>query len=403
MDKPAEIFDVAYKTGPDGPTAREMLLSITGKRRFASPRCIDKPLILYGAGNLGRMAKDWLRHTGMPFRYVVDACPAAHAHDPHWRGIPILAPHEVPERDKATSLLAICISTIPYAPLYRSLAAQGWQDLTPFYDIAETYRERHPLSNGWFAGRPDEDDVSNIGRVLTQWEDDISRAHHIQFLAWRYLREEWMFDDAPVTTDDRYFIPRVRPLLHERETFLDLGAHHGEASITFSKVVTGRFSRIVAVEPDQLNLNRLHENFGKAFSGDLLEKISVLEDVIADTSGPGRFMDGLGYASQLSPQGEAIRETTTIDRMHVAPTFIKAHLEGSEYRALQGGAGTLVACRPIVAATIYHNSLGLWKTPLWLMNTLRNYRFLLRLHGWCGTGLVMYALPEERKLHGQFH
>ena len=34
--------------------------------------------------------------------------------------------------------------------------------------------------------------------------------------------------------------------------------------------------------------------------------------------------------------------------------------------------------RPIIAATVYHNADGIWKTPLWLMETLPDYRFLFR-------------------------
>jgi hypothetical protein len=46
--------------------------------------------------------------------------------------------------------------------------------------------------------------------------------------------------------------------------------------------------------------------------------------------------------------------------------------------------------------TVYHNADGIWKTPAWLMETLPGYRFLFRAHSWCGTGAVIYALPEEK-------
>jgi len=49
-----------------------------------------------------------------------------------------------------------------------------------------------------------------------------------------------------------------------------------------------------------------------------------------------------------------------------------------------------------VLATVYHNEDGIWKTAHWLMDTLPDYRFLFRAHSWCGTGAVIYAIPEER-------
>jgi hypothetical protein len=30
------------------------------------------------------------------------------------------------------------------------------------------------------------------------------------------------------------------------------------------------------------------------------------------------------------------------------------------------------------------------------MQTLSGYRFLFRNHSWCGTGAVIYAIPQER-------
>jgi hypothetical protein len=83
--------------------------------------------------------------------------------------------------------------------------------------------------------------------------------------------------------------------------------------------------------------------------------------------------------------------------LQLAPTFIKLHLEGGELAALRGARETLLAHRPIVAATVYHNADGMWRTPLWLMQTLPDYRFLFRLDAWCGTGGVLYAIPNERQ------
>jgi hypothetical protein len=63
---------------------------------------------------------------------------------------------------------------------------------------------------------------------------------------------------------------------------------------------------------------------------------------------------------------------------------------------LKGARQTLLTSRPIVAVTVYHNADGMWRTPLWLMQTLPDYRFLFRSHSWCGTGAVVYAIPKER-------
>jgi hypothetical protein len=72
------------------------------------------------------------------------------------------------------------------------------------------------------------------------------------------------------------------------------------------------------------------------------------------------------------------------------------HLEGHELAALCGGLQTLQAQRAILIITAYHNRDGMAELPLWLAAHLPDYRFLFRLHGWCGTAAVIYALPTER-------
>jgi FkbM family methyltransferase len=237
--------------------------------------------------------------------------------------------------------------------------------------------------------------VTAIEQVLARWDDDVSRAHHLQFVAWHALREDWCFEGAPVTTQDRYFIPEVQSLLNGREAFLDVGAHHGEVSRGFAGLVEGRFASICAVEADPANLAVL----GRELAADarMRDRVRVLSCVVGERPGSAPFFDGLGYVSQLSPLGPHRKEVTTLDRLQLQPTFAKLHLEGHELAALQGGLRTLQQHRPLIATTSYHNRLGLHELPRWLMDHLEGYRFLLRLHSWCGTGAVVYGIPDERR------
>ena len=53
----------------------------------------------------------------------------------------------------------------------------------------------------------------------------MSRAHHLQLVAWRSLREEWTFEHAqPLPNDTRFVIPEVASVLHDHEILLDAGA-----------------------------------------------------------------------------------------------------------------------------------------------------------------------------------
>jgi len=98
----------------------------------------------------------------------------------------------------------------------------------------------------------------------------------------------------------------------------------------------------------------------------------------------------------LSDTGHVRVAVRPLDGIRLTPTFVKLHLEGAELLALAGARETLLSSRPIIATTVYHNADGIWRTALWLMETLPDYRFMFRLDSWCGTGALIYAIPNER-------
>jgi len=358
------------------------------------PASADMPLALYGAGSLGRMARDYLKTVGHDFEMVIDQNARQLAGDPDWSGVRLLHPDDVPQTAKGGVRLAVSIVTSPYVPLERSLLALGFEDIVPFYDLAERFRHLHPLSNGWFAAPLSAADQANTSKVLSLWDDDVSRAHHLQFLAWRRLREEWTFEAAPVPDGSRFFIPEVTSVLHDNEILLDAGAHHGSVIETFVTQTKGAFRQIIAIEPDPFNRAMLEGQLRSWLPDDA--RVTVYDCALAQNEGEAPFHEGLGYASQFSNTGRMRVTTRPLDALALSLSFVKLHLEGAELAALQGARQTLLANRPIVAATVYHNADGIWKTPLWLMETLPRYRFLFRAHSWCGTGAVVYAIPNER-------
>lgn len=378
---------------PDAAAARRLLDEIAAPKRDLHPLRTDRPLALYGAGNLGRMAREFLDAVGRPFDLVIDRDAARLVGDPAWSGRRVMGLDDVPDDIRQSHVLLVTVATAAYAPLERSLREAGFAHVVPFYDFAESFRDRHPLSNGWFAGTLTDLDLRMTGRVLDGFADDVSRAHHLQFLAWRRLRQEWTFDGAAVNGDDRFFIPEVMRTLGGHETFIDAGAHHGSVVEAFCRRVNGRFRRIVAVEPDAANRRQLATLVETGMAGD--DRIAIFDCALGSEAGEARFHSGLGYASQLSPAGRDTVRIETLDALGPA-SLLKLHLEGGELAALKGARELLWRDRPVVATTVYHNDDGIWRTPLWLMETLPRYRFLFRLHSWCGTGAVVYALPQER-------
>lgn len=386
---------IKYCNSPDVSTAKRMLSLICEEDTSHYPRKVDKPLALYGAGNLGRMAYEYLNKIGINVDFVIDNNAEKYRFDKYWSDVKIVSPSQIEENLRHNTLLAVTVVTTPYVELATSLYNEGWSDVVPFYDISEAYRDRHPLSNGWFVGPFNTGEIDNISRVLKMWDDDVSRANQLQFIAWHRLRQEWLFDDANVRNDDRYFISQILDTLTENESFLDIGAHKGEVTDRFLQHVNYKFNKIWMIEPDPVNLKCLNLKLNKK-EDFIMSKVVVYNCAVGKIKECKRFYNSLGYASQICEFGNSDIELTTIDDLSLSPTFIKIHLEGWELDVLNGAIVTIKKYRPVIVTTIYHNELGLWKIPFWFQDNLSEYSFLLRAHSWCGTGLVLYAIPKER-------
>jgi len=351
------------------------------------------PLALYGAGNLGQMAREFLAEVGRDFDFVIDRNADALRDHPLWRDKPIYAPDAVPAHLKQSHLVLATVVTAPYVPLEAMLDDLGFAHIAPFYDFAENFRAVHSLSNGWYAPPLSEADRQHTATVLAGFADDASRAHHLQFLAWRQLRQEWIFEGTVVANHNRFFIAEVLDALEADPVFFDGGAHHGSVSLALDGLRPD-WRGIIAVEPDAANRVVLEKTFRDRWPDG--GRTRIIGKALGSTQGETRFHSGLGYASQISPIGQGTVTLTTLDALDIQPTFVKLHLEGGELDALKGGLETFRRIRPIITATVYHNADGIWKTPLWLIENLEDYRILFRTHSWCGTGAVVYAIPNEK-------
>jgi FkbM family methyltransferase len=378
---------------PNAATAAALLEELVSHRSVVGPRPVDRPLVLYGAGKLGHLASELFQRLGIPVAYALDR--SVGAGEARLGVVPVRHPEAASEVDRKSHLVAVCIVNASYEPIRAYLAAMGWRHILPVYDVSEAYEHRLPMGNGWFADHPADEDIGNISRVLSGWSDDWSRAAHLQFLAWRLHRWEWQFQDAPVCVDDRYFIESVRRALGRRECFLDAGAHRGTVIARWLDLVKSRFDEILAVEADHENVMHLKQWIA-GLPGPVQGRIRVRDSALAAEDGRRCYSHGMNLASKIVKQAEGTVNAMRLDDLNFPVTYGKIHLEGGELDALRGGVRTLQRYRPVLAVTVYHNQDGFWRTPKFLMDALSDYQFLMRLHAWCGTGCVVYAIPRER-------
>lgn len=366
----------------------DILKQIISEKAKISSVKIDKPAILYGAGNLGKMARDFFNHLNLPFLYVVDIFADKYKNSSEWKNIKIIRPDEVEKKDKENCLLVICIVTVPMIELQNKLGKEGWKNTAFFYDVSQSFSKQYPLNNGWFLNL-EKSDEKKIEKVFRDLKDEKSRQHYLQFLAWRKFRSELIFKNFGINHEDRFFIPEIIKNF-KKEVFMDCGAHFGLVVEKFLSLTGRKYEMIYAIEPDRKSLKTLEKKLKN------IPKVKIIKKALSDRDGKGKFYEGFDFSSKLDPKGNANVKTTTLDSLNISPTFIKMHLEGGEYKALKGGLKTIVKSRPMLAITLYHNSDGVFKIPTFLRKNLRNYDYYFRLHSFAGTGAVLYAIPKER-------
>ncbi|WP_029005309.1 FkbM family methyltransferase [Azorhizobium doebereinerae] len=381
---------------PDAATAIDLLRIVNARAPAGKPVQLgSKPLWLHGAGEAGKRARRHLDAVGQPLAGVVDADAARRAEDPDWAGIPVLAPDRVPDAAKAKGVLALAETDGPHVPLATALNAEGWANCVPFADVAEAFRKQRPGCGGWFAEPLSAEELEAAGAVLSGFGDEASRAHYLRCAAWRLARQEWEFATVPVLGPERFLVPEVTAALRADERILDGGAYHGDLTARLLEAVKGAISVVWAAEPDGANRAVLQARVD-GLDLHLRARIQVLDAVLGARTEAARFHEGLGPASQIAPTGRVLRACAPLDALGLDPTVVALDLEGAELAALQGARETLRRRRPLIMLAISHDATGLVETPHWLIENLPDYTVLMRTHGWCGMGAMLYAIPKER-------
>ena len=357
-------------------------------------------IIIYGTGNLGLMAKQFFEDIKIPIMYAMDKNPYQNSSHKEWKSIPIFEFDKSNILRKKNMLVIICIAKESFSKIKKELKEQGWENIVHFYDVTNIYKSIYPIDNGWYAKLSNED-IKYIKEVFSNLEDQISKYHYYQFIMWHTLRIEHNNKDT-INYDDRYFISEVVNILTENETFVDIGAHHGEVIEKFIKIVNNNYNKIYAFEPDIKNCKILVKNLKNICDNKFIcnkNKIFVFDTALDsfDSKEKENFYGGYDYISKLHKFGKSKVKVSRLNSLKsLYPTFIKIHTEGNELNIFKGGLLNIKINRPILTITTYHNKNGLWKLPLELMNSLKNYTYYFRLHNWAGTGSVIYAIPKER-------
>ena len=354
----------------------------------------NAPVVLYGAGNLGRRTLALLRTRGRDVAAFIDNDRA------RWGttldGVPVMS---VVDATAAFADGGLVIVTIwraegghDFLVTRHDLRERGWPWVESFIPLFWGFgSDALPyiaidLPTNVLRAR----DVVLAGAKL--WSDERSLREYVGQTRWRLTGD---FDALSPPEPNQYFADGVVHASSD-EVFVDCGAFTGDTLLDVTRRL-GSWREYHAFEPDPASFDAL--TFVVAsLPAPLAERVHLYRAATVDRAGTAHFSAiGMGSA-QLSNAGEIQVDCVAIDDVltDVPPTFVKMDIEGSESAALTGATRAIRMGRPLLAVSAYHKQADLWELASQIHVMAPDYLLFLRPHVPEGFDTVLYAVPPER-------
>jgi FkbM family methyltransferase len=229
--------------------------------------------------------------------------------------------------------------------------------------------------------------INLLNRVLDLLCDEKSKSVFRNLLNYKISRNRLLIEEIQDNAEEQYFTSEIIKMT-DQEVFLDLGAYTGDSIRQFCKVSEGKYAKIIAVEPDEMNFQKLKENT-KGFPA-----IDYHQVGIADKNGIAKFAAQALYTSHFDEEGTTEIETKSVDSIMRGNkvTFIKADIEGLETEMIKGARYTIETYKPKVAIAVYHKKEDIFNILLLLYAYRSDYKFYMRHYTEMPIDTVLYAI-----------
>jgi FkbM family methyltransferase len=357
-------------------------------RRSASP------LVLFGAGNLGREVLARLRRAGIePVAFADDT---ASKKNSVIDGLPVISPEKAVARFGRNTRFAVTIlnSRLAFVEARRQLATRTGCEILSFLALARMYPDQLLPYLQYAQPARILENTPQIRRLFGALADQESRRQFLSHLQFRLAAD---YECLPARSEPAYFPPDLIGSFPKNITFVDCGAFDGDTIRNFLAHQGDDFATILAFEPDIQNHARL-DAFVRSLSPELSSRIWIYRGAVGDHRGSIAFNQTGDMSAAISPDAAEKADLFKLDDLvpkSAAPVYLKLDVEGFEMEALQGAKALLSSGRATLAVSIYHRPEDLWEIPLHLHDFGLGYRLYLRTEGLDGMDLVCYALPAN--------
>lgn len=387
------------RTELDALLARHVATARHAEAREFDRLSSGRPIVLMGAGGLGRRALAGLRQHGVEPVAFVDNGPGRHGTT--LDGVRVLSAAAAAREFGRTAAFVVTIwgANRPhrFAHSREQLRALGCDVVFPFPPLFWKYADT--LLPFYLQDLPSRvlEQRDAVRRGFDLWEDAASRAEYVAQVRFRLDAD---FDGLPHPVPHPQYFPPDLFAWSDDEWILDGGAYDGDTVRALSAVHGNRFGHLLAVEPDPVNYEKLTAAVDALPPG-VRGRVDCRQAALG--SEPRTLhLEATGTAASAASieagAGTVAVQAETIDTLTAGqrPTFIKLDIEGFEIEALRGGRETIQRHGPVIAVCVYHLQDHLWKIPLLLRGWRDDYALFLRPHNEEGWDLVCYAVPRAR-------
>jgi FkbM family methyltransferase len=372
--------------GPDAATRADAIRHELREKLRAAPG-----VLIHGCGRSGRTIARALKSVGQTPLGFLDETPSKQG--TQIDSLPVYAPAEARRLHDAgcVVLVAIFRPGHSFRATRRRLMDLGFRSVLSLFAVAAALPEE--LLPFYFFDRPERVLAARdeYYRLFDALSDPRSRAELVGHLRFRLQVDSDALPE-PLGLDYGYFAGR----LAEDVGFIDGGAFDGDSVGAFFKLVDGRFSRVIAFEPDALTFRKLRA-YREGLPDALRQRVELCNAGLWSESTRLPF-DATGTLGSAlgNGQGTEVAVVALDDYAHTSsPLFVKYDVEGAERDALLGARRLLARGDTALAVAVYHRPDDLWSLAALIREINPAYRFGLRSHMDDGADLMLYAVPPS--------
>ena len=352
----------------------------------------SQPILLYGAGNLGKKLHACLVQNGIqPLSFI----------DRNAKRCTVPAPAFLPDAGElrpyrdAVVILAGLFGRTQDAAIRKTLQKIGFTHIYALHEIDWNAIESRTFLSHMFIGSYDPADLprdeQQIRAAYELFSTEEERDFFLAALTAYHAHDVTRFP-LPLSLEGQYLAADVPEQMDYRR-LIDCGAYDGDT--LRSILQSGREIEAYAAFEPQGDLCAGIQTYIRERTE--IREAHILPLGVSDCYEQLRFTettDGRS-AAKVDPAGAAVLPCAPLDGVlrGFRPTMIKMDIEGMEPRALAGAAEMIRQHRPQLAICIYHDISHLWSIPLQIKELYEGYRLYIRNYQFMGLETVVYAVP----------